>query len=60
MAPARPAVASVDLVRFDNTGGIYEPFEGAAALSGFEAVGRQDNVAGSLGLGSSQQIDVVQ
>jgi hypothetical protein len=41
-------------------GGIYQPFEGAVALSGLEAVGRQDDATGSLGLGSSQQLDVVQ
>jgi hypothetical protein len=44
----------------DNTGGILRLFEGATALSGFEAVGRLADSAGALGPGPSQQADLLQ
>ena len=49
-----------DPMMFDNTGGIYEPFEGAAALSCFEAIGRQRDSTGPLGPGIVQQADLLQ
>jgi hypothetical protein len=52
--------SGVEAMGAENTGGIFQSFQGAAALSGFEAVGRQADAADSLGLGSLRHGDLLQ